>query len=425
MLVAVLVAACGRVDFDPVVTACGNAIRDGDETGIDCGGSCLPCVGAPCSDGSMCATGSCVGGQCELASGPPYWLPGPALGTPRGSTGCAADGTGTIAVAGGDDSATILNTTELLGPGATAFTPGPPMQIARTSHAVAATIDGTVYAFGGGSPSASTSLEALTAGAWSSRSSSPMPHNGVSGAGGLDSLLYFVDTANLLIYSPATDSWSMQAAPSNSRDSAGAVRGPDARIYAIGGRSPANVTLDFVDAWDTQLLAWQALAPLKTPRNALSVVAAGDGRIYAIAGTVPSGANTNSVEAYALDRDRWIDVAPLALARVGACAAVGTDGRIYLIGGYGPDPQSSVEVYGPVLSLSASGTTVVVSGTNFAANAGVAITFDGTLVANGVTDAAGAVSATFVVPAAATGAHLVRGIDDRSQFPTTAQLQLP
>jgi hypothetical protein len=45
--------------------ACDNGFQDGDETGIDCGGSaCGGCLGAPCSQGSECQSGFCADGVC-------------------------------------------------------------------------------------------------------------------------------------------------------------------------------------------------------------------------------------------------------------------------------------------------------------------------------------------------------------------------
>jgi hypothetical protein len=45
--------------------ACGNRRLDGREADVDCGGSCLPCLGgAACRDGDDCQTGQCLLGRC-------------------------------------------------------------------------------------------------------------------------------------------------------------------------------------------------------------------------------------------------------------------------------------------------------------------------------------------------------------------------
>jgi hypothetical protein len=48
---------------------CGNAAKDGDETDIDCGGSCSPCgIGQGCLEGDDCVSKSCKGMLCALPS---------------------------------------------------------------------------------------------------------------------------------------------------------------------------------------------------------------------------------------------------------------------------------------------------------------------------------------------------------------------
>jgi hypothetical protein len=349
---------------------------------------------------------------------------------PRWGVACATDATGTIFATGGDDGMSLA-TTELLASDAAAFTAGPTMVLARETHAAAFTTDGTLYAYGG-SGAASTSLEALVAGTWSTRAGTVTGHNQIGGAGGLDGNFYTPDNDNLWIYTPSSDSWVAGPTPSNGRDSSGVARGPDGLIYAIGGRT--NVFGEaFVDAWDTTLATWQSRAALHIPRMYPGTVTAGDGRIYAVAGTQSNGTDTATAEAYAPDRDLWIDIAPTSIARNGTCAALGADGRIYVAGGStggGPsNPLRTVEIYGPLITLSsasaAPGTTVSVAGSNFAANAAVAVAFDDAPAATGTTDDAGNATLAFVVPAATSGPHRVVGIDARSQFPTIATLTVP
>ena len=43
---------------------CFNGRQDGDETGLDCGGSCGACAAGSCSVGTDCATGVCAAGRC-------------------------------------------------------------------------------------------------------------------------------------------------------------------------------------------------------------------------------------------------------------------------------------------------------------------------------------------------------------------------
>jgi hypothetical protein len=101
-VIGLLLAACGRIHFDPSgeLGSCTDAIRDGNEQGIDCGGECLDCPGASCSTDATCVTAHCVAGFCELSTGPPYWEPGPELLAPRSALGCATAGNGEIDVVG-------------------------------------------------------------------------------------------------------------------------------------------------------------------------------------------------------------------------------------------------------------------------------------------------------------------------------------
>ncbi|MCA9662527.1 MAG: hypothetical protein KC486_29575, partial [Myxococcales bacterium] len=51
-----------------VRATCGDGIRNGDESGVDCGGKCSACaLGEACDDGLDCVTGSCAAGLCVSA----------------------------------------------------------------------------------------------------------------------------------------------------------------------------------------------------------------------------------------------------------------------------------------------------------------------------------------------------------------------
>lgn len=43
---------------------CANGIKDGDETDIDCGGSCGLCSGSACTTNEECSSGACINNQC-------------------------------------------------------------------------------------------------------------------------------------------------------------------------------------------------------------------------------------------------------------------------------------------------------------------------------------------------------------------------
>jgi len=57
------------LSFAPIADACHDRVRDGDETDVDCGGSCAPCPGqAACSIGADCQSETCTTGVCAKTS---------------------------------------------------------------------------------------------------------------------------------------------------------------------------------------------------------------------------------------------------------------------------------------------------------------------------------------------------------------------
>jgi hypothetical protein len=378
-----------------------------------------------------------VGGFCELASGPPSWLPGPPLATARGYLETAVDGSGAILAVGGTTTLAPTGgvaTVEALAPGSAAWSSASSLNTARSSLVVAAA-NGTVFAYGGYSTSAGfvglMSIERY-AGTWSSATANSVAAASVAAAAGTDGRLYVVDNDETKIYSPALDSWSTAPTTPVARGDTGVALGTDGLIYAIGGEtnpscSPMCVWTMLVDALDTQTLTWTSRAALQTARQDLAAVSAPDGRIYAIAGA--GSAARSSVEAYTPSADRWTAAASLVQARFGFGASVAADGRIYAIGGgSGGSALASVEIYGPVLMLdryaATAGTTVAVTATNFAPNTPIGVTFDNASVAVTTTDANGSANLSFVVPALPAGPHSVVALDDKSQYPVQASFQI-
>lgn len=49
--------------------SCTDGEQNGNETGLDCGGSCLACLGGACSASEDCVSGSCAKGVCALPLG--------------------------------------------------------------------------------------------------------------------------------------------------------------------------------------------------------------------------------------------------------------------------------------------------------------------------------------------------------------------
>ncbi len=73
-VILALVAGCSRIlDLKDVsyseAPSCGDGQQNGDETDVDCGGSCAPCdPGRRCTISGGCVSSVCTGGVCQQAS---------------------------------------------------------------------------------------------------------------------------------------------------------------------------------------------------------------------------------------------------------------------------------------------------------------------------------------------------------------------
>lgn len=80
---AAVVPACSSTN--DAEASCTNGTRDGDEIGVDCGGTCsTKCTGAGCVDGAECGSGKCENGTCAAPAGKPC---GVGTGTPSCNDG--------------------------------------------------------------------------------------------------------------------------------------------------------------------------------------------------------------------------------------------------------------------------------------------------------------------------------------------------
>jgi hypothetical protein len=141
---------CNTTTQKCVANQCQDGTKDGAETDVDCGGTTCPkCdVNKVCAINGDCKTGSCSRLFCALMSGPPNWLPGPALYYGRGfvAAGIApGNGEETIFVTGGrDDSDDGRNNSADLRPNATvnpqAGAPGTSVAVTGSNFAANATV---------------------------------------------------------------------------------------------------------------------------------------------------------------------------------------------------------------------------------------------------------------------------------------------
>jgi hypothetical protein len=442
------------VDGPPpdIAPSCTDGVLGGDETDLDCGGSCLVCeVGLLCLADKDCATGLCDLGRCALATAPPNWV----------QLGAAATGTNPpiarqnlvvelgpdnnlYAISGMAPDGSDLNDVEKLDQSSFNWTATSTLANSRWSPASASNGSAIFIVSGaqsGGSGFESTVERMMTAPTWTTPTGLAYSVSGSGGTFGNDGKMYIAggndgNGAVKLVrsFTPGDTSYATPKDLTNARDVLGVARGSDGRIYALGGHA-AGVTLDSGEAYTIAANTWAATAPLPEPRAATHAVLAPDGRIY-----LPGGANLGggqiykSVVAYTAPTgtvpDHWSHPASLGVPRYRHGVGVGADGRIYVVAG--ADLVSmlrTVEVYGPAIILSTdhkkAGQSITVSGSNFAKNATVKFSLGGPtapVIGTGTSDAVGAMATTTItIPAAQPiGATRLYATDTRSRYPISA-----
>jgi hypothetical protein len=90
---------------------CNDGVKNGAETGVDCGGSCAPCgVGLGCGTAADCGSGVCAGGACQAPTCTDGVKNGAESGADCGGGACApcADGVGCLV--GGDCGSGVCTT---------------------------------------------------------------------------------------------------------------------------------------------------------------------------------------------------------------------------------------------------------------------------------------------------------------------------
>ena len=425
-------------------SSCGDGLRDGDESDVDCGGSCAPCdVGRACAADADCRTTTCVATRCDLASGPPFWRPLPLLVRERVNPNVATlpDGR-VVAIGGGDSANAISNTVEAYSPATSSWSALPPMVLAR-SGAAAGVVAGRLYVAGGlGNQNQLESYDAAQS-AWSVVSNDigfQIDQAGFVVAG--EALVVFGGLSSPTTvggevhrYRPASG-WTALSQLAPRRSLTGAL-GSDGLLYALGGNDGTR-PLATVQSYSTVTGQWSDAPALPVATERLAAVAAPDGRIYVIggatgaSGAMPTGAAVATVEAYRPGSGGWTPVAPLQNPRRSLGATVGGDGLLYAVGGARDNAPAlrDVEAYGPLAQLAAAsvapGGRPVVSGSNFAAHATVQLyasqSAGGAAIASGTTDGQGVLAPVTLPPFTTAGSYPLTLVDDRSRYPVTIWL---
>jgi N-acetylneuraminic acid mutarotase len=275
-----------------------------------------------------------------------------------------------------------------------------------------ATVNGVTYVVGGnpdGTPGATTAIvdgHNLGANTWSRRQRMPGQRDQVNGVSLWDGKLYvtggrkptctgFCLTKTLLIYDPATNTWS-QGPDMPIEGAAGAQGVWNGRIYVylastragdgvgtflrytpsvstwvtlsppptkhengvagmIGGKfylaggttGPDDSPQATLHVYDPATFTWTTKAPMSVVRER----AAGgviNGKLYVAGGQGFDGGLLRSMEVYDPATDTWTTVAPMLEAQAFAAGAVTGGGKLLVIGGIGPSgPTRTVQMYTP------------------------------------------------------------------------------
>ena len=383
-----------------------------------------------------------------LKTGPPFWLP---MASMHGACGCvAALGLdGRIYALGGLSDKSFYTDAEVYTPATDSWATIAPMLHSRSDFGAATGPDGHIYAISGGGRDAITSTEAYVPGRnrWVPRPDVPGEHWGGSAVRGPDGRIFMIGGSTGVDGLPEVDAydihtkqWTHVTDLPTPRAFLGVAVGLDGRIYTVGGTPGIYYDYTATEAYDVVTGQWTHLADLPWAREALAAATGADGRIYAIGGTEWSGDATQDrphlrLSSMPTTRGRTSGRRWRRCARPANLAAVrGPDGRIYAIGGADTTAGlATMEAYGPVIHLmpaqSAPGHAVVLTGTNFAANATVAVTWGaipgGTVLGTARTDRAGNLphAVTVVIPPGVLPGHyMITAEDDRSRYPVTARV---
>ena len=212
------------------------------------------------------------------------------------------------------------------------------------AFAAAAAVDGQVYVLGGfdkaGEPTATVQIYDTQADSWSLGAELDAPKVG-AGACGLHGKVYLVGggdgdwsmthgqaLSSVMVYDPATASWTVAADLHVARYGL-AVGVADGEIYAVGGTTSHSVN-DFVDAaeiYDPETDAWRPAAELPHKDEFMSGTGLG-GKVYVW------GTKGGNLFEYDPQRDDWDQYScPFPLTQASAVAGAGD--WVYVLGGWG------------------------------------------------------------------------------------------
>ena len=278
--------------------------------------------------------------------------------TSRTEVAAAADGP-LILVAGGytGDGATVA-TVEVLDTTTQTWTAGPDLPVA-VNHAMAATVDDTVYVFGGYEHGNVPSRAAfrLEPSGW--RRVADLPTGVAAGTavevGGIVYLAGGIVTGGTLsdrtlVYDVAADRWSTAAGLPTPREHLGGA-GFGGLVYTVGGRTAADGNLTAFEVFDPRTGDWALRPDLPTRRGGLAAAATCNGQVIAVGGEAQE--TFAEAEAFDVASGTWRSLPDLPTPRHGlGVVAIGP--TLYTLAG-GPHPGLHVAGATEAIDLSTLG----------------------------------------------------------------------
>jgi len=184
------------------------------------------------------------------------------------------------------------------------------MATARSTFA-SAVVDGKIYAFNGnnnGWYDAAFGAEVYdpAADSWSAIADPPYKFS-VAGVAGVDGKIYIMNAAewvnpslmyeydDVIVYDPATDSYSLAAESPAARGSVCPVSLPDGRVLVLGGSAPDGTVETTVHAYDTAADTWDTAPGLSllAPRVEFAAELVGT-HLYVFGGSYNGGTHANA-----------------------------------------------------------------------------------------------------------------------------------
>lgn len=257
----------------------------------------------------------------------------------------------------------------------------------------AATVNGKIYAFGGGSDEMKDGklVQQYTVGftseydpatdRWRERTRSPegLTHQGIAVVNGKVYLMggfgggrHTLPSASVYSYDPATDKWEKLAPLSGVRGSV-ALATVGGMIHAIGGRAMGEESaLATHEVYNPATNSWRSAAPLPSARDHIAIFVV-DGKIHVVGGRT-GDARTNIAlhDVYDPSTDKWTSAPPMPTAR-SSLAFAEYHGLLFVAGGecraeksYDDveafDPKNNRWVKFPVLPVPLHGFAAAVAG---------------------------------------------------------------